>query len=1151
MSSEIPNETARDGLLPRTVPIADARRALDAAVRTHVVDQRDKAVIEHGEIEPENLFRGGSNGSFGELGRASGGILLRRSLRLWRTGLEDSVHGWLEGPNLLCPTAYRRKGEQSSSSSTRLDPAKLVRMRPWLGRRLCFATTVSVAACGGAPSGHSAKSASAITDVVAAEDVGPSRVLVLPAADDIAFSERDSDGTRRGISHGIRFIEYPDGHAEYARDVFPNPEILQTLSLPDRLGRGYLFYASDEEGTSVWRSESWTGRANPVVRLATTVSQIAAGFDRLYAISRRTGGVAAIEADSGKLLELGPIPPSASYGGMAFADSWMAAVEVDMRGVLVTFDAGASFTPAALRTTLPGVSSVDGHIVLNTTEGRYVMETDGSLRPIDTPERDSTPNEDEDEPRRNNETAPGDVEDVAPPPGLLGPRPLARAVLRGMPISHSVAVVAENGVLAKVGLANGRVLDAKRDAYPEGGPCQTVKLGTGVGFVCGGDGLGTVVYRYVPPLGMDAVLRFREPRFVATADNGALAIRGNCKSTGAPLQRDTYCIVQGNGSAREIRVKGDVGAERVAAMRDGRVVVLVPPRLGAAGALTVIGPDGSSVTKPLMLPAPRSRARRLVETGLWMEGFTEAGHGEELRGWIVGAGPFAGASINMGGEVRVGPIQSGVDNTILSGRFALMLADGGSIRETSDHGLTWRELGIPTTLSDAMVAPPTTVEERGCTAVGCAFGPWVKVGWGAPKDGDELTTAVDPRRAEVESARFVNWTFQCSPTGESSPPVLGRAPRADTSDRLRLRESRMPAISAARPPATPRQDVVTGAWRPFLGLAGPPLPPASIGLDFGTEDHVVQVRGYAWGPADGRWESAGRWLVRAIDRFEVEPAIWSTAISRTPWSDAIEAAPSFGGDPSHRSITEWASLVDPSSDGGVLFLRAAQDTDVYVLEKDKPIVRVRDTEQFGLEQPAGAVKVGDAWYVGSVPSPRTFRIIKIQGGRATLAGSYPRQSEGPAPQLVRSARGDAIGIWIVGKGQYGSRGGGDTWYVFPVDRASGEAGAPIQVSRDLLVSAPRPCEPDDDGWQLVHSVNPTVTNLDFVSTNHQLKASRLEARLLVNDGSVCVNALAAQVEDGPVKDVGKAASLPTDRATVTLALTDRAADRRWGFRCSP
>ncbi len=117
-------------------------------------------------------------------------------------------------------------------------------------------------------------------------------------------------------------------------------------------------------------------------------------------------------------------------------------------------------------------------------------------------------------------------------------------------------------------------------------------------------------------------MRFDEPRFVAPSGNGALVVRGPCtgKQAGAA---GAYCIRTRDGRKSEMRVRGDLGVERLVALSDGGTAVVVPPRLGAPGTLTVVAADGSAKTVKLKLPKDDVQSLAMLKKGLWLEGFVE------------------------------------------------------------------------------------------------------------------------------------------------------------------------------------------------------------------------------------------------------------------------------------------------------------------------------------------------------------------------------------------------------------------------------------------------------------------------------------------------------------------------------------------------
>ena len=201
----------------------------------------------------------------------------------------------------------------------------------------------------------------------------------------------------------------------------------------------------------------------------------------------------------------------------------------------------------------------------------------------------------------------------------LGKRPLRAAVEDGWPDTETTAVVARGGALGRVSLRDGSVVAVAEDAYPEHrSTCHAVRLGLhGVGFVCGEQDGPTTVYAYEPPLAMRPVLRFEKPRFVAASGNGAIVLRGRCTDEAvhdgaaggqsAPEEADArwYCVRSPTGDLREIRVKGasaDLGVERVVGLGDGRIAVIVPPRGGSPGGLSVIS-GNATASVPLEMPA--------------------------------------------------------------------------------------------------------------------------------------------------------------------------------------------------------------------------------------------------------------------------------------------------------------------------------------------------------------------------------------------------------------------------------------------------------------------------------------------------------------------------------------------------------------------
>jgi hypothetical protein len=973
----------------------------------------------------------------------------------------------------------------------------------------------------------------------------PSRWFPLKQTGEPRVAFPDPDGSVRVIERGLRIVEHPDGRLERAPDLFPKGGVVGAVELPNRLGGGFLFHVVTEGTTRLYRAASWTEKARPLSKLPFEASQIAAGFDRLYAVSGRTHAAIGIDPKDGRVVGIGALPEAPAYGGMAFGDGWLGAVEVDVRGVLVTFDAGASWHRLDVPSVAPGVYEQDGRVVLGTAQGTFALAPSGELERIDGPAPDAA--------SADVDAVEGvvmDDEDDVPleggrrsvRPGALGGSPLELAVLRGWPDSEGSAVVAAGGLVARVSLSDGRVLARSERAFPPGASCEAVRLGKGIGFVCGEDHGPTTVFSLREPLGLAPVLAFDGPRTVLPSGNGALVVRGRCADHGSGAE-PWYCAVSPAGERREIEVQGEVGQERVVALADGRVALVVPPRPGAPGTLTIVGLDGRSTSVPLRLTSLSEEARLLVERGLWLDGMIEVEHGT-LGGWVAGSGPFVGVRVQPDGKVISGTVHRELEHASVSGPFGFVGDGHGGGLETTDGGMSWSELAVP----DSAESGTDAVDlERGASPVGSIVGSWLRVGWGK-NDGDLLPTP-EPPVAELDTRGFVTWSLDCSPSGEREGPkeAAVSAARAERDRAPRPAVSRGGAPGASARPS----ELESSAWRPFLGVPGPNRAAEDLGFDFGTEDQTIQLRGYAWGSESGAWDRGGTWLVRAADRFAVRHAIWSTAPSRTPWADAASAAEVFGSEPSHRVTTEWNGVFDPMDEGGVLLMRFGTSLELAVVEQGRAIGVVGNADEFALERLAGAVKVAGKWYVGSMPGPRAFQVLGIEGGALSLVASYPRQADDSVAKVVRTVHGDGLGIWVVGKGQQGTRSGGDTWFVFPVDPASGNVSEPFVVRHDEVARTPAPCEPEQDGWVLVHDVNPSVAKVEFSNVADPPAVERLEARLVAGPDGVCVDAMAAQVEGDPPRDLSPRGTPARTRRAIELALTDRATDRRWGFRCTP
>jgi hypothetical protein len=958
------------------------------------------------------------------------------------------------------------------------------------------------------------------------------------------------NGQRRVLVDRMRLLVYEDGTIERAAELLPLGNV-SAVPLPSRLGGGFVFHATSGGGTQLWRASSWLGKLKPLVQFSSTTTEVVPGFDRLYLRLSANNKLLALDPDSGEVRPLAPLPPSAAYGNLAFADGWRGVVEADLRGVLATFDAGTTWRPLDIPERPTAITVIGGDPALLVAGGKYLVDARGNV----TFRADPPPMDDAD-----------DKPDAAGrPPGPFGKRPLRAAVEDGWPDGDRTAVVARGGALARISLDGGAIVATADNAYPERqASCHAVRLGASFGFVCGEREGPTSVYAFTPPLAMTKVMSFRGPRFVAPSGNGALVVRGPCKDGAAggfggraPLagrspqalddgETRVYCVRDAAGATREVRVKGDLGVERVVALSDGRVAVLVPPRAGSAGQLSLL--EGAQIKSvPLTLPQkPRAAAQKL-RRGMWLEGFEEREPGV-LGGWVEAGGPVMGVRIALDGKVTAGDARDNEMGVIVAGRFGLSQGEGGRAAETTDGGMTWKVFDMPEHDADPDDAPT-----RACGPAGCALGGWIRVGWGKPGAAGDLAPAETPQALYVQTRTTPTVSFSCEPTGKSVTPPIPTPPR------------QVPARPPPSPPpfggpfGGPRIPLPsTSGWMNFRNTPPPTIAADEVGIDNGTPYDLVSMRAYAWGKRGADWARTGHFLIRFDDRFDVGGGVRSSGVGAPPWSDEIAAAEAMGL--SSYPLASWGAFLDPSGKHALVPVCRGTACALFAVSEGQPVLPVRDaggrTTGFSRPLANGAVRLGDSWFFltpGAAYDMVTLHRVDLGVARAVASFHRPtpsRYAMPEPPRLVRRALGTGLGLLVTSIPDPGERSG--AMYVHPIDPDTGAIGEPIGIGkRDLGGLVPPRCAEGQDGWMLDTTLETTPS---ILMTGGRASLDAVELRLRFDPGSVCAEAMAARMDgtlamDKPAAKAGGASKDSAPDTAIPLAATERATGKRWGLRC--
>ena len=935
---------------------------------------------------------------------------------------------------------------------------------------------MSAAACGGA-----GKQAPSSRDV----KMGPRDPVALltpldrsrwtpEAAPSAELVERLPDGTERSVLGRLRIETTPQGALRRSKDLLPAGRA-SALALPDRLGGGWAFTST--QGVSLlWRSTGFLGRLEPLARVSLGPNVVVvAGPDRLLVRGLSTDRVEGLDAETGAAIGPGALPVAPRFSALAFADARHGVAFADLRGPLFTADGGNDWRPLAVPDAQRGVALEHGRLVVQSSTGRLLIGLDGSVTPADDPDATS-------------------IGRKSSPP-VLGPRPLRAALETGWPLLDGTALVARGGVLARVRLDDGEVVASAPLDGEEDATCTTIRMGSDVGLVCGGEGRGTTVRAFVPPLSTQVVARFATPRAVSPSGNGSVVVRGSCRDdepedSGARA----YCVIGRDGDRREIATRGDVGVERVVALADGRVAVLVPPRGATDGVITLIPKRGPPTSVTMQLPPDLPALRR----GLWLEGPIEIAPGE-ISSWVDGGGSLGGVRVHL------------EDGTVLAGHTHVPLAISGPVAlaqvrgdrrdalvESLDGGLTWQAVEVPALEQGKLVAGGTG-RDAGihCSAAGCVLpferGTWLRVGWGPAADPTDLEDAREPtpvRQMPMPGAPSLACEVtKIEPLGEAADP------RADGR-----------AMAIGMGPSGRRVDESI-AWSAFHGAAPPVLPKGWVGFSELVSNPSQVSRLYAWAPKGATGATAARLQARLFDRFDPEVVVRSSAVSIAPWRDEQAIADALGaGGPA----VVFHGLLDPHGRAAVAAgCRGAgrEACDLYGVVEGRAVVPLPESDEepyLRLFAGGSAVWMDETFYVAGGGTPGVLVVWKIEAGRARVLARLPRLgSVVGGARLVRRARSRGLGVLTTGA--VGPR-AANQWFVMPIDPDTGAtAGMIVLGGPELGGQAARRCTADDDGWIV-----------EGISTGASVPAARTssaESRMRLDPGRACIESMSATLLD--------------------------------------
>ncbi len=990
----------------------------------------------------------------------------------------------------------------------------------------------------------------------------------------------ETDGARRGVLAGYRVLVAPDGAIQVSQDrLATTPE--SALAVPARLGGGYLHVV----GSTVLRSDTWLSTVRPVYQSRTPIQRLFVGLDRIYL--RAQHGHAALDPRTGAALELGPMPAGPQIVSYAARDGWRAAAIADLVGLVTTDDAGASWRPVDVGFHARGValgpagqlvaSGVEGGrgVSAELRDGGQVVRLDGGKA---RPPKALTNVQELDEPAPIG----------SPEARAFGARPLLAAIEDGWPLTDGVALVARDGALARVRLLDGALLEAVPRAFPLAtSRCHGVSLHRpdaqgAFGFVCGEPRGRTDLYAYDPGAGRLVLLRrFDTPRVVLSAGNGALAIRGACSAeeTPDPAQQHTYCVLDHGNRFRELRVRGDVGSERVAVLADRSVAILSPPAAPAGelntARLTLLDAKAAARTVPLAFPRMTADVARALRYGVWLDGVEERRPGV-LGAWVDAGGAVIGLEIALDGAVKVGQYVRDAGAPTVSGRYGFGYTNTRRFFETSDGGMTWRSEEAPEPL-----VPLAKVTSRSVGPIGASAAGWLRVGWGpSAKPEAAAHPSVEPTRAPPQIAPPL--VLECEPL---APVAKIPAPEREPSPKV---------VPVARPSTPPRPGMPRIYTSPPFGLSGvvgsgrypnelgpfyATVPPrlregehpilnadAYDGLDRAPRTGLLG-KIYAWGPKTPDPDPQSRFAVRWLGPFDGYPDAQSSAPSALP-APLVEAM-RMGGAPTYPHYyggyggsysSSWKVGVGDDGRHALLAARLAGRQGgqmLWELEAERGPLPVRRGDGEELPEVESAVRVEGKWII-AVPHAATpadphvgTQLLVIDGGVARLLARIPRAGEGTPPvgRLARRTDGRAVGYVVDTSGQQ-SRGRPERW-VLPIDLETGAAGAPVLLgSPDYSDAALAVCAGDEAGYVLEVPFAPNPLRIRVAGAGGLVSTlSNVLARMRLAPGRACLEAASGTVV-GDGAFVARKGPAPTKRGAAVVRVGALWSQVRYPLACT-
>lgn len=554
-------------------------------------------------------------------------------------------------------------------------------------------------------------------------------------------------GRKDAAGKGANFLSHDDGGVlvggrrigrrglvpQLSADVTGNP-LIGAARAPGFAGGGWLFW----DANAIYSSPTFLAPLQPVSGLDGRVSHVS--FAPSFALVRlHSGDRFAWDLRARKRVRLSP---RGLVDVAALEDGRVAAVFEAGRSA-VSIDGGKTWKDTSERVA-PHVSSLeerDGELWLWSAGGpAFRLAKDGNLEQhVSVPVRPSPPKD---------------------PRWTIPEEPLEAALRRGVPVDERTAAVEVQGAIARVDLRSGALLDVTRRVLPSRTACDMVRMTNQLVLACRGSKASVVAV--ASPYGEPVIEKTFHVEGSFAASEDTLVFHGPCEG---PQRPGAGACVRRAGSWSPVGVvEEDAGADAADSSTPSAVSRWIP---GPGGALLgFVHHPTLAFFDPVTGTVMQCKRDNSIR---YLDGLRSLGRNPVDRSWVLGRdGRVRGWSrdgafvIDPAKDCALMPSAFDYKTLLTAGERALGIDASGRYWQSKDFGASWLEVEAPP-WTDRTGAPSS------CSEVGCAIGPWARLGWPErpPREPSIPTTVEQPLVLESSPAPIL----ACRGAGDSKSAV--------------------------------------------------------------------------------------------------------------------------------------------------------------------------------------------------------------------------------------------------------------------------------------------------------------------------------------------------------------------------------------------